>query len=145
MLAPPELMKLSTLALKSGAREFLTLPVQTSQVKLLVESIRADVIKVSGVDNLQDQFWRIDARELVFTRNAAMRAVFKKAKSVAPTKATVLLYGETGTGKGVLARLIHQHSPRQKAQLISVHCGAIPETLLESELFGHEKAPLPAP
>jgi DNA-binding NtrC family response regulator len=68
-----------------------------------------------------------------------MQQVFAKIRSVAPTKSTVLLIGETGTGKGLIARLIHQHSNRRDAQFISVHCGAIPDTLVESELFGHEK------
>ena len=68
-----------------------------------------------------------------------MQKVYEQIRSVAPTKTTVLLYGETGTGKGVLANLIHRHSHRDKGQFISVHCGAIPDTLLESELFGHEK------
>jgi transcriptional regulator with PAS, ATPase and Fis domain len=68
-----------------------------------------------------------------------MREVYKKIRAVAPTKATVLLMGETGTGKGLLARMIHRHSHRSDAPFISVHCGAIPDTLLESELFGHEK------
>ena len=68
-----------------------------------------------------------------------MKAVYDKLKSVATTNSTVLISGETGTGKGVLARLIHRHSNRKDAQFISVHCGAIPDTLLESELFGHEK------
>jgi len=68
-----------------------------------------------------------------------MKEVFHKIRSVAPTRSTVLLMGETGTGKGVMARLIHQHSNRRDAQFISVHCGAIPDNLIESELFGHEK------
>ena len=68
-----------------------------------------------------------------------MQNVFDKIRSVSPTKSTVLLIGETGTGKNLLAKLIHQHSNRKDAQFISVHCGAIPDTLLESELFGHEK------
>lgn len=73
------------------------------------------------------------------TGSRIMQTVFRKIRSVAPTKSTVLIVGETGTGKGVLANLIHQHSNRKEAQFISVHCGAIPDTLLESELFGHEK------
>jgi transcriptional regulator with GAF, ATPase, and Fis domain len=68
-----------------------------------------------------------------------MKKVFDKVKLVAPTRTTVLITGETGTGKGVLAKLIHRHSNRCDNQFISVHCGAIPETLIESELFGHEK------
>mgnify|MGYP001826514437 CR=1 FL=1 len=68
-----------------------------------------------------------------------MNKVFKQINSVAPTKSTVLLTGETGTGKSVLAQLIHQHSNRMDDQFITVHCGAIPDTLIESEMFGHEK------
>jgi transcriptional regulator with GAF, ATPase, and Fis domain len=68
-----------------------------------------------------------------------MKAVFDKVRSVAPTRTTVILYGETGTGKGIISKLIHRHSHRRNKQFISVHCGAIPDTLLESELFGHEK------
>jgi transcriptional regulator with GAF, ATPase, and Fis domain len=68
-----------------------------------------------------------------------MREVLEKVRAVAPTKSTVLLTGETGTGKGVVAKLIHSHSHRREKHFISTHCGAIPDTLLESELFGHEK------
>ena len=68
-----------------------------------------------------------------------MKKVYDQIRSVAPTKTTVLLCGETGTGKGVLANLIHRHSHRENSLFISLHCGAIPDTLLESELFGHEK------
>jgi transcriptional regulator with GAF, ATPase, and Fis domain len=68
-----------------------------------------------------------------------MKNVFDKVKSVASTKTTVLIAGETGTGKGVIAKLIHQHSHRRDGPFIAVHCGAIAENLLESELFGHEK------
>jgi transcriptional regulator with GAF, ATPase, and Fis domain len=68
-----------------------------------------------------------------------MKMLYDKIRSVAPTKSAVLLTGETVTRKGVLANIIHRYSNRRNAQFISVHCGAIPDTLLESELFGHEK------
>ena len=68
-----------------------------------------------------------------------LKKVIAAAKSVAQTESTVMITGETGTGKGVLAKLIHQHSLRRNGPYISVHCGAIPENLIESELFGHEK------
>ncbi len=75
-----------------------------------------------------------------FKQNSpVMREVLEKVRAVAPTKSTVLLTGETGTGKGVVAKLIHSHSHRREKHFISTHCGAIPDTLLESELFGHEK------
>ena len=69
----------------------------------------------------------------------AMQTLFKRINKVAPTDSTVLIQGESGTGKELVARAIHQHSRRTKAPLISVNCAAIPETLIESELFGHEK------
>ena len=65
--------------------------------------------------------------------------VFDDLQSVATTKTTVLLMGDTGTGKNVLAKFIHRHSNRKDGRFINVHCGAIPDTLIESELFGHEK------
>jgi DNA-binding NtrC family response regulator len=68
-----------------------------------------------------------------------MRSVLAKLRAVAPTRATVLLTGETGAGKGFAAKLVHQWSNRRDKPFITVHCGAIPETLIESELFGHEK------
>jgi transcriptional regulator with GAF, ATPase, and Fis domain len=76
---------------------------------------------------------------LGMTRSQAMRDVYRKVQMVAPTRTTVLLTGETGTGKSYLAKLIHQLSTRCSRQFLSVHCGALPESLIESELFGHEK------
>ena len=68
-----------------------------------------------------------------------MKAVFENIRAVAGTKSTVLLTGETGSGKGFTARLIHRLSARKNERFIEVHCGAIPDTLVESEMFGHEK------
>ena len=76
---------------------------------------------------------------LSMTQSPSMRDVYRKVQMVAPTRTTVLLTGETGTGKSYLAKLIHQLSTRASRQFISVHCGALPESLIESELFGHEK------
>ena len=86
-----------------------------------------------------DDFWNPDALKVVNTRSLQMRQTFEKVKSVAPTKTTVLLLGDTGVGKGTLAKLIHQHSGRKNEAFIHVHCGALPDTLAESELFGYEK------
>lgn len=83
--------------------------------------------------------WEPESFELLQTKNPSMQKVFDNIHAVAATRSTVLLTGETGTGKGVMARLIHSLSPRREKQFIPLHCGAIPETLVESELFGHEK------
>ncbi|MDF1591262.1 MAG: sigma-54 dependent transcriptional regulator [Desulfobacterales bacterium] len=126
-------------AVKAGARDYITHPVQPAEVKLVVENINKYTSIQSELDYLRKKLWQSDSRELVQTQNTDMKAVFERISLVAPTKTTVLLLGETGTGKGVLAKLMHRHSNRKDRQFISVHCGAIPDTLVESELFGHEK------
>jgi transcriptional regulator with GAF, ATPase, and Fis domain len=68
-----------------------------------------------------------------------MKEVFEVVQQVAPTRATVLLQGESGTGKEMVAKVIHQRSPRAQQMMVTVHCAALTATLLESELFGHEK------
>ena len=86
-----------------------------------------------------DLFWRPEALKVVRTQSPRMRQVLEKLKSVAPTRTTVLLLGDSGVGKGMIAKLIHQHSSRSDMPFVHLHCGAIPETLVESELFGYEK------
>ena len=126
-------------ALKAGASNYLTYPLNPEEVRYVTESIDESIIMQSELNYLRDKFWQAESLEVIQTKSDSMKAVFEKIRSVAPTKSTVLLSGETGTGKGVLASLIHKHSNRRESQFISVHCGAIPDTLLESELFGHEK------
>jgi transcriptional regulator with PAS, ATPase and Fis domain len=88
--------------------------------------------KVKQVDDLEQQ-------KTVIGRSPAMVEVFKMVARAAPTKSTVLILGESGTGKEVIARSIHQHSPRAQRPFVAVDCGALTETLLESELFGHTR------
>ena len=126
-------------AVRAGAQNYLTYPVDPGEVRLVIESLNESRTKKLELDYLRDQFWKPEWLDIIDSRNAGMRDVYKKIRAVAPTKATVLLIGETGTGKGLLARMIHMHSNRCDDPFISVHCGAIPDTLLESELFGHEK------
>ena len=94
---------------------------------------------LTEADSVQDDFWNEDVLREVHTRSSQMLQTFEKVKSVAPTKTTVLLLGDTGVGKGMVAKLIHQHSSRKDEAFVHVHCGALPETLVESELFGYEK------
>ncbi len=126
-------------AIKAGASNYITYPLEEDEIKLAAEWIREQAIVRSEITYLRGKFWHADAQELVTTLNPTMQQVYEMIRTVAPTRTNVLLYGETGTGKGVLANLIHRHSNRENGRFISVHCGAIPDTLLESELFGHEK------
>jgi DNA-binding NtrC family response regulator len=124
---------------KEGATQYLTYPLDPSEVKYLIDTIGQEVRLYAELKYLRDRFWRRESYDILRTESLRMKEVFDKVRAVAPTDTTVILTGETGTGKGVIANLIHQHSSRSRHQFISIHCGAIPDTLLESELFGHEK------
>ncbi|MCF8127453.1 MAG: sigma 54-interacting transcriptional regulator [Deltaproteobacteria bacterium] len=139
VLSSKELAGEAITAVKAGASEYLTYPLDPIEIQHVLENIKDQISLESELDYLRDRFWQTESLENIRTGNANMRKVFEMIRSVAPTKSTVLLFGETGTGKGLLARILHTHSNRRDNQFISVHCGAIPETLLESELFGHEK------
>jgi DNA-binding NtrC family response regulator len=138
-MASSEMTRQAVVAVKAGANDYLTYPLDPSEVRYITESINESLMVQSELDYFRDQFWQAEAFDIIQTRSSLMRGVFEKVRSVSPTRSTVLLTGETGTGKGVLAKIIHQHSNRKEDQFINVHCGAIPDTLLESELFGHEK------
>jgi len=126
-------------AVQSGANDYLTYPCDIQEVQLVVASARKAAAKRLELDYLRNQFWKTDWLDFTKTCNPGMHRILEALRSVAPTIATVLLLGETGTGKSLLARLIHLHSLRSGQPFIAVHCGAMAETLLESELFGHEK------
>ena len=139
VMAPHHHIRQAVRAVRAGASDYLPHPVDPEEVKLVARGITESIMKQSELNYLRDQFWQADSLELVQTKSPAMKKVFEKIRSVSPTRSTVLLSGDTGTGKSILAQLIHQHSNRRDAQFISVHCGAIPDTLVESEMFGHEK------
>ena len=126
-------------AINDGARDYLTHPIDAKALRRVFDLLKNTTDKNLELDYLRGRFWKTEWLEIVQTFNPVMRKVFENLQSVAPTIATVLLLGETGTGKGLLARLVHWHSHRSEKPFIAVHCGAIPDTLLESELFGHEK------
>jgi len=139
VMSAPAQIREAVMAVKAGAGNFLTYPLHADEVKYVTESLYESTLMQSELTYLRKKFWQVDSLELIQTKSPLMQEVYDKVRSVAPTISTVLIVGETGTGKGVLAKLIHQHSNRSNDQFISVHCGAIPETLMESELFGHEK------
>lgn len=139
LLANSEEINTAVELVKTQVAGYLTFPIRTSEIKLLIDQVESQERRSAEIEYLRDQFWDTDSKSYVKTDNEKMKDVFVKIKDVAPTKSTVLLCGDTGVGKGVIAKLIHKHSSRKSAQFIHVHCGAIPENLIESELFGHEK------
>jgi len=124
---------------RAGAYNYLNYPIAVEEIDLILEDTLEAARRQEELDYLRDEFWSAEDAHLVQTRSPIMAKVFEKIKSVAPTKSSVLLTGDTGTGKGVLSQLIHKYSNRKNGPYISLHCGAIPENLVESELFGHEK------
>jgi DNA-binding NtrC family response regulator len=138
-LAPKESVRKAVTAVRKWANDYLTYPIDGAEIDLVLESIHENRSKNLELEYLRDKFWKSEWIEIIQTNNLVMRSVLDNVRSVAPTIATVLLLGETGTGKGLMARLLHQHSHRSEGPFVSVHCGAIPDTLIESELFGHEK------
>lgn len=124
---------------KNGATNYITEPIDAEEVRLVVDEIAKERLQQSELTYLRQQLWQDDSLDIVKTLSPTMKKVYDNVLSVAPTKTTVLLLGETGTGKSYMAKRIHRQSNRKNGPLISVHCGAIPDTLIESELFGHEK------
>jgi len=124
---------------QAGAHEFLMKPVAEIQLSSIVDRVveheRIDG-EVSYLRHTQDQIYRFDD---IVCEGPEMRAVIDAVKKVAPSGASVLILGETGTGKELIAGAIHYNSRRKNSPFIKVNCAALPETLLESELFGHEK------
>ncbi len=128
-------------AMKEGAYDFITKPLKRQAV---VKSVRQALEKASLVAENRALRARLAALEPggdggLLGSAPSFRAVLETLLQVAPSSASVLLVGESGTGKELAARLIHDRSPRARGPFIAVNCGAIPESLLESELFGHEK------
>jgi DNA-binding NtrC family response regulator len=124
---------------KYGASNYVTVPINEDEIRLVLDEIAKERLKQSEIAYLRAQVWQDESTDIVQTLSSTMKKVHHNVMSVGPTKTTVLLLGETGTGKSHLARRIHRFSNRKNGPFISVHCGAIPETLVESELFGHEK------
>ncbi len=129
----------AVMAVKAGAADYLTYPVDPLEVKHLVDIIEEQRRRQVELDYLRSRVRHPGMPDLLDTSSPLMKKAIELVNSVAPTRTTVILYGETGTGKSVTARLIHSLSNRSNGPFISIHCGAVPETLIESDLFGHER------
>ena len=127
-------------AMKAGAIDYITKPIEFDELLLLVERVAERRILIKENEILKQELREkgVTAEQIVY-RSPKMEALINMAGRVAPSRATILIQGESGTGKELLARLIHQLSPRSGRVMLAVNCGALHENLLESELFGHEK------
>jgi len=127
-------------AMKAGASDFLLKPFESpEQLRLVAQRVLREADTETRVGLLVEEAGRDFPPEGLIFAGAAMEALRSPVREVAPTTATVLLTGASGTGKEVIARVIHAWSPRRERPFVPVHCAALAESLLESELFGHER------
>jgi two-component system response regulator HydG len=126
-------------ALKLGAEDYLTKPLDMDEILIKVKkALRFRQLEEENLLNKERLGTRFHFSSII-GRSAKMNELFETLSMVAPTEATVLLLGESGTGKEIVANAIHQNSEKKDRPYVKVNCAALPETLLESELFGHEK------
>ncbi len=128
-------------AMRAGAEHYLVKPVDFDELLVVLERALERRALRDEADNLRRALRERDRGGLegLIGASPAMQRVYKVAAQIAPARATVLLTGESGTGKGELARAIHQKGPRRDGPFVTLHCAALAESLLESELFGHER------
>lgn len=126
-------------AMKLGIYDYLTKPIDLEELLIVIRRALKEQQLISENIDLKDKLTQTYRFENIIGVSGKMQEVFRKVTKVAGTDATVLIRGESGTGKELIARAIHYQSKRKDKPLVEINCASIPETLLESELFGHEK------
>jgi DNA-binding NtrC family response regulator len=126
-------------AMKEGAYDYLTKPVDIPRFKVLLDRVVERLETLREVKALRRQLREHGTFGSLIGNSPEMRKIYQNIEQAAPTSASVLITGDSGTGKELVAQTIHQLSPRASFPFVAINCAAIPETLLESEIFGHEK------
>src|SRR3954447_3544824 len=124
-------------AMRLGAYDFLTKPIDPTNLKLVMERALRQRALQDEVLRLRKELKDNYSFNNIISRNKRMHEIFELVRHIAGTKSTVLIEGETGTGKELVAKAVHYSSEDRQGNLISINCASLPETLLESELFGH--------
>jgi len=126
-------------AMKNGAHDYLLKPFDPNELGMVIEKILESQAQARENLYLRERHKELVRFESMIGQSASMQKVFDLIRDAAPMDSTVLITGETGTGKGLAAKAIHTNSPRRDGPFVAVNCGAVPEHLMESELFGHQK------
>ena len=126
-------------AMRKGAFDYIRKPFKNEELKVTIRKAIDHYHLVCQNRQLSSELQQRYQFSNIIGKSAPMQRIYKLIEKVAPTKATILITGESGTGKELIARAVHYNSMRRDQPFVSVNCGALPETLLESELFGHEK------
>jgi len=129
----------AVMAMKEGAADYVMKPFNPEEINIIIKKLfeHREIVKENII--LRKELAKRFQLEDLIGKSSKMQKIFDLIKTVAPTRSTVLIRGESGTGKELVARAIHNLSPRNKGPFIATACGAMPETLLEAELFGYEK------
>jgi DNA-binding NtrC family response regulator len=139
MLTATKTLKTAVAAMKLGAYHYVGKPFDVDELRAILDKATERAALVREVEELRNEVGRRYQIENIIGRSTKMQEVFRTVHTVAPLKTTVLITGESGTGKELIAKAIHYQSPRAERPLVTLNCAAIPENLLESELFGHER------
>jgi DNA-binding NtrC family response regulator len=139
MLTATKTVKTAVTAMKLGAFDYVTKPFDVEELLLIVDRAMQSAALAREVEALRSEVGLRYSFDNLVGPSAKMQAILRTVSMVAPLKTTVLITGESGTGKELIAKAIHYHSPRAKKPMVTINCAAIPENLLESELFGHER------
>ena len=139
MLTATKTVKTAVHAMKLGAFDYVTKPFDVEELLIIIERATRDAARDAELESLRWEVGRRYSPDNIIGNAPRMQQIFRTIKMVAPLKTTVLITGESGTGKELIAKAIHYQSPRAERPLITLNCAAIPENLLESELFGHER------
>lgn len=126
-------------AMKKGAFDYLTKPVDTAQLRQVLERALERTAAYEEVARYQQELAETGRFGSIVGTSSSMKSLYDLMSQVGPSAASVLIVGESGTGKEMVARTLHDLSPRREGEFVAVNCAAIPETLLESEIFGHER------
>jgi DNA-binding NtrC family response regulator len=139
MITATKTVKNAVEAMKLGAEDYITKPFDVDEIRLIVKKAMEAIDLIQEVKNLRSEVERSYNFDNIVGRTDGMKKIFQTIQQIADKRSTVAVYGESGTGKELIARAIHFNSKRAHKPFVAVNIAAIPETLIENELFGHEK------
>lgn len=139
MITATKTVKNAVEAMKLGAEDYIIKPFDLDELRIIVEKVLNTQELAKEVELLRSEVSRNYGFENILGKSKEMLEIFRVIRQVADSKSTILITGESGTGKELISRAIHHHSSRKNKPFVAINCAAIPETLIESELFGHER------